>query len=219
MSAQRSNPEPPAGARLYLITPPIEDAAAFAAGLGAALAGGPVAAVLLRLVPGDERTLINRVKALAPIVQDHGVALLLDGTPDLVARSGTDGAHLGGIEALQAALPTLKPARIAGTGGLTTRHDAMVAAESGADYVMFGEPDADGHSPSFEAVEERIAWWAEVFEAPCVGYANTLDECTRLAAAGADFVAVNDMIWSDSRGPAAAVADLVRCVGSAEPVE
>jgi thiamine-phosphate pyrophosphorylase len=174
--------------------------------------------VLLRLSPGDERTLTDRVKALAPLVQDHGVALLLDGAPDLVAGSGADGAHLTGIDALPAAVPALKPARIAGVGGLVTRHDAMMAAETGADYVMFGEPDAQDRSPAFEAVEERIAWWAEVFEAPCVGYAKTLDECARLAAAGADFVAVSDMIWSDSRGPAAAIADVAHCVGSAEPV-
>jgi thiamine-phosphate pyrophosphorylase len=219
MSAQSSRSAPSATARLYLITPPVDDPTAFAPGLGAALAGTDVAAILLRLAPGDERTQINRVKTLAPLVQDRGVALLLDGAPDLVARAGADGAHLANVETLQTALPSLKPARIAGVGGLTTRHDAMVAAEAGADYVMFGEPDAQGHSPSFEAVEERIAWWAEVFEAPCVGYVKNLDECLRLAAAGADFVAVNDMIWSDSRGPAAAIAELARCMDSAEPVE
>ena len=38
----------------------------------------------------------------------------------------------------------LKPERIVGVGGLATRHDAMLAAEQGADYVMFGEPDQVG---------------------------------------------------------------------------
>ena len=40
----------------------------------------------------------------------------------------------------------------------------MLAAEAGADYVMFGEPDENGARPAFAAVEERVAWWAEVFE-------------------------------------------------------
>ena len=52
----------------------------------------------------------------------------------------------------------------------------MLAGERGADYVMFGEPDADGQRPSFEAIIERIEWWAEVFDVPCVGFAATLDE-------------------------------------------
>lgn len=219
MSAQSTPATPAPAPRLYLVTPSIEDAEAFAADLAAALATAEVAAVLLRLKPSDERSLINRVKVLAPVVQDRGAALLLDNLPDLVARSGADGAHMTGIEALRPALPTLKPARIAGAGGLITRHDAMEAAEIGSDYVMFGEPDADGQRPAFDAVEERLAWWAEVFEPPCVGYATTLDECRRIAAAGADFVAVNDMIWSDSRGPGAAVAAVAACMGSSEPVE
>ena len=33
----------------------------------------------------------------------------------------------------------------------------MFAAERGADYVMFGEPDADGKRPAFPAIEERVA--------------------------------------------------------------
>ena len=90
-----------------------------------------------------------------------------------------------------AAIESLKPARIAGCGGLRTRHDAMVAAERGADYVMFGEP-ADDRRLAFDAIIERIGWWAEVFQIPCVGFAASLDEVEPLAAAGADFVAIGD---------------------------
>src|ERR1700704_6299966 len=88
----------------------------------------------------------------------------------------------------------LQPQRIAGCGGLITRHDAMLAAEVGADYVLFGEPDQDGHRPAFEAVAERVTWWAEIFEPPCVAFAATLAEVNGLAAAGADFIAVGACI-------------------------
>ena len=70
--------------RLYLVTPPAGDPAGLAVALAAALAAGDVAAVLLRLPEADERTLITQIKALAPLVQDKGAALLLDGQPDLV---------------------------------------------------------------------------------------------------------------------------------------
>ena len=90
--------------RLYLVTPPLGDTAAFARELPAALAAGDVAAVLLRLAEADERTLINRAKEIAAIVQPREIALLLDGHPEIVARAGADGAHLTGIEALNAAL-------------------------------------------------------------------------------------------------------------------
>jgi thiamine-phosphate pyrophosphorylase len=201
--------------RLYLCTPQLGDTAAFARDIGAvldavsdaALPAGDIAAVLLRLDEADERTLLNRAKAVAAAVQRHDIALLLDGHPALAARSGADGAHLAPIDALTAALPTLKPDRIAGAGGLRSRHDAMLAGEAGADYVMFGEPDRRGGRPPFDAIEERLAWWSELFEAPCVGYAASLDEVTPLAQAGADFVALGDWIWTQSAAPAAVIAD------------
>jgi len=183
--------------RLYLVTPPLGDAGAVADALAAALNATDIAAVLLRFADSDERRLIKRIEALRILIQSNGAALLLDGYPDLVARTQADGAHLSGVEAFTAATPALKPQYIAGCGGLTTRHDAMLAGEAGADYVMFGEPDRDGHRPRFEAVLERVAWWAETLTIPCVGYAQSLDEVEALAGAGADFVAIGEPLWLD----------------------
>jgi thiamine-phosphate pyrophosphorylase len=214
----RENPTEPRrpAARLYLVTP--QDPAGLAERLAEALDAADVAAVLLRLPQGEERARIDHAKALAPTVQNKGAALLLDGHADLAVRAGADGVHLGGVEALTAALPMLKPAHIAGCGRLTTRHDAMLAGEAGADYVMFGEPDATGCRPSFNAVAERVAWWAELFEIPCVGFAASLDEVEPLAAAGADFVAVGECIFADQRGDAAAVADAAQRLAVAETI-
>jgi thiamine-phosphate pyrophosphorylase len=194
--------------RLYLATPVVDDPSALAAHLPGLLAAADVAAVLLRLKPADPRGMVSRIKALAPAVQNGGAALLIEGIAELVARSGADGAHLAGIEAMRDALPTLKPDRIIGVGGLTTRHDSMAAGEAGADYVLFGEPDARGQRPSVEAIAERLQWWAELFEPPCVGFAATIAEAGEFAAAGADFILVGDVIWADPRGAAAALMDV-----------
>ena len=191
--------------RLYLLTPPLGDPAEFARDLDAALEAGDIAAVLLRLDDGDERSLISRARAIGAIVQRRDIALLLDGHPEIAARAGADGAHLSGTEALTAAIGALKPDRIAGAGGLRSRDDAMLAGKSGADYVMFGEPDRRGNRASFEAILERVEWWAEVFEPPCVGYAASLDEVALLAQAGADFVALGDWIWTHPTGPVEAI--------------
>jgi thiamine-phosphate pyrophosphorylase len=206
---QTSGPRRPIP-RLYLVTSEVADPDGHAVALAQAMGAADVAAVLVRLAGDDERNLINRAKVLAPVIQGSGAAFLLDGHPDLVARAGADGAHLEGIDAFSAAARALQPERIAGCGGLNTRHDAMLAGEAGADYVLFGELDRAGWRPSFEAVEERVAWWAEVFEIPCVGYASTLAEIDRLVQAGADFVAAGDCIFDDPRGPAVAAADAAR---------
>src|SRR6476646_8870916 len=206
LAARPASPRPVP--RLYLATPEVDDASPWLASLPGLLRAADVAAVLLRLKLSDQRTMIARIKTLAPAIQDRGAALLLDGHVELVARAGADGAHLTGIAALEEALPSLKPDRIAGVGGLTTRHDSMAAGELGADYLLFGEPDALKQRPSMAAIAERLQWWAELFEPPCVGYAASREEASEFAAAGADFVMVGDLIWNDRRGAAAALTEI-----------
>ena len=192
--------------RLYLVTPAISDPAAFAGALEHALGAADIAAVLLRLAETGERTLTERTKQIAAAVQPRDVALVVDNRPEIVARAGADGAHLSGVDKFAAALALLKPERIAGAGGLRSRHDAMLAGEAGADYVMFGEPDRNGRRPSFEELQDRLSWWADLFEIPCVAYAAGREEVAPLVRTGADFIALGDWIWSAPEGAAKAVA-------------
>lgn len=199
-------------ARLYLVSPSIADPEAFAGPLAQACTGGEIAAVLLRLEPGDERTLVNRVKALAPIAQERGAAVLVAGGGEadlatIAARGGADGAHILGKATLVKELRArFKDERILGVGGLRSRDDAMNAGEAGADYLLFGEPRPDGSLPSLDQVAERAAWWAEIFETPCVAFAPSLDAVPLLAGTGAEFIALGDVVWTHPDGPAAAVA-------------
>src|SRR5438477_3162440 len=110
LRANRIEPRRPSP-RLYVMAPQVADPAGVADTLTAVLAAAEVAAVLLRLTATDERTLINHVKALAPLVQSQGAALLLDGHLEIVARAGADGTHASGLSACEEALPVLKPAR------------------------------------------------------------------------------------------------------------
>ena len=211
-----AKPVPPRPApRLYLATPELDDPSRLVAELPGLLAAADVAAVLVRLKQTDQRTMISRIKALAQVVQDAGAALLLDDYVELAARGGADGAHLSGIAALEEALPSLRPDRIAGVGGLATRHDSMAAGELGADYVLFGEPNAQGERPSVEAIAERLQWWDELFEPPCVGFAASREEAVEFAAAGADFVLVGDFIWADPRGAQAALLETEEAIKQA----
>jgi thiamine-phosphate pyrophosphorylase len=189
-------------ARLYLLTPALNaaDLAAFAPRFAEALAAGDVASALVRLAPGAEARRI--VAALLEIAAARDVALLIEHDARLAARLGVDGVHVGNGQVAEA-VESLKSQRIVGAGGLKLRDDAMSAGEAGADYVMFGEP---GVLPSFEATLERVSWWAEIFEAPCVGYAASLDEVAPLADAGADFIALDGAVWEASAAEAVRAA-------------
>jgi thiamine-phosphate pyrophosphorylase len=216
MASKGNRTERRPAVRLYLTAPPVAEPFGPAGALAAALREADVAAVLVRLQEAEEQTLIEQVKLLAPMVQGRGAALLLERGADIVIPSGADGAHCTGVDQLRNALAALKPDRIVGCGGLASRHDAMVAGEAGADYVMFGEPSQLRPRPRFESIVERIAWWADLFELPCVGYAATAEEVAPLAAAGADFVALGEWIFAPTPGPAKAVADAAREIAAAE---
>jgi thiamine-phosphate pyrophosphorylase len=98
----------------------------------------------------------------------------------------------------------------------------MTAGEMGADYVMFGEPHGGAQTrglASLVSLTERVVWWAEIFETPCVAYADTIAAAGPLAEAGADFIALGDAIWGSSSRTAAVreAHGLVASVGMATP--
>jgi thiamine-phosphate pyrophosphorylase len=215
MSPDQSNAP---SARLILMTPPIREPGAVTDLLTLAFAMGGIASVIARFLPASEAELSARARALLPRVQEQNAAFLLQDQARLAAAIGADGAHLSSVGTFRDSLPLLKPALIAGAGGLATKHDAMLAGEQGADYVMFGEPDAAGKRPSREAIGERVAWWAEIFEIPCVAYAETIDDVSALAGAGADFVALADACWCDPGLVKTALAEAFARISAPERV-
>lgn len=195
----RNQDIPPA--QLFLVTPQVSDGVVFADEIATVLDAGVAASVLLRLSVADDATAKQIVKTLAPIVQKRGAALLVEGWPTIVARAGADGIHcIDQKSGLREALESFKPERIVGVGGVRSKHDAMMLAESGADYVMIGEPGRDGRIPPLDSVIERTGWWAELFEVPCVAFAPDLASIPLLAEAGADFVAVGDAVFAHDKG-------------------
>lgn len=196
--------------QLYLATPPLVDGREFLPALNGALSAGEVASLLIRFAVEDPRKQEEIVRALAPVAQEKGVAVLVDGSATVALRAKADGAHIEGAGAeLTEAVEKLSPKYIVGAGGLDSRDDAMRAGEAGVDYVLFEGDD-------LEALTERVGWWAELFNTPCVARAARLEDVRPLAEAGADFVMLDDAVWLEPRGPAAAVAEALAILQGAK---
>ena len=93
----------------------------------------------------------------------------------------------------------------------------MQAGELGVDYVMFGEADEEGETPTPELVAEFASWWAEIFEVPCVALAETEAAVATLAATGAEFVALGEWVFAEPDRVAERVALAARVVAEASP--
>jgi thiamine-phosphate pyrophosphorylase len=200
--------------RLYLITPPrLDDLAGFGHVLAHALDAGDVAALQIRLKDVDEAIVAAAADVLMPIAQARDVAVILNDRPDLAAKLGCDGVHVGQDDSSYAEARRLVGRdRIVGVTCHDSRHLAMEAAEAGADYVAFGAffPTAT-KDPKARAELEILTIWQETMETPCVAIGGITAENARLVAkAGADFVAVCAGVWSYGDGPAAAVQALSR---------
>jgi thiamine-phosphate pyrophosphorylase len=205
--------------RLYLVTPPELDPARFAAELEAALGAGDVACLQLRLKGVDDDAIRAATCALMPIAHRHDVAFLINDRPDLAAELGADGVHIGQEDVAYAeARRLVGPDRIVGVTCHDSRHLAMVAAESGADYVAFGAFfPTDTKEAKTRAEPEILAWWSELMEVPCVAIGGiTVENCAPLVAAGADFLAVSAGVWAYADGPAAAVRAFNAAIARAE---
>jgi thiamine-phosphate pyrophosphorylase len=199
----------PLACRLYLITPPrLGDLGAFSRVLAEALDAGDVAALQIRLKDVPDAAIAAAVAELAPIAVSRGVAVILNDRPDLAAKLGCDGVHIGQEDA-----PYAEARRIMGQNAMigVTCHDnrdlAWDAAEAGADYVAFGAFfDTTTKQASTRADPEILSVWQETMVTPCVAIGGiTAQNCRVLVAAGADFLAVSAGVWSYADGPAAAV--------------
>lgn len=210
-------PRPPCA--LYLITPPaIPDLSAFAETLGKALDAGPVAALQIRLKDVSDDTVLGAVETLKPVAQARGVAVILNDRPDLAARSGCDGVHVGRSDASYAeARRTMGPNAMIGVTCHDSRELAMDAAEAGADYVAFGaffptSTKETTHRPEIDI----LTIWQETVETPCVAIGGiTAQNAGDLARAGADFVAVSAAVWGHPDGAAAAVREFDQVLAAA----
>lgn len=225
---ERSDAEAPdertPACRLYLVTPNELftgglDLETFAGQLDAALGGGDVACVQLRLKDVDDDSLLRAARRLAPIVQQRDVAFLVNDRPDIAAACGADGVHVGQDDASYAEARRVVGAdAIVGVTCHDSRHLAMVAAEAGADYVAFGAffPTTTKERPKGHPGPEILAWWSELMTTPCVAIGGiTAQNCAPLVAAGADFIAVASAAWRHPQGPAAGVAALNQAIGAA----
>lgn len=208
--------EPPTGCGLYAVLEADDGAGER---LAAALARADLSAVLI--APALRQTLRSEeAKPLLQQARQAGVTALVLDDVELARTLGADGVHLAGRDnpeaAYRAAREALGEAPVLGVEAGISRHAAMMLAEGGADYVGFGAPpNLKDRDKARVRRGDMVAWWAPIFEVPCVAFdVETGEEAAALAADGADFVAVTLAAGLAGRAAADLLADIARSLGA-----
>ena len=220
MARTSSSPEACArvtGCRLYLVTPPALEPAAFRDLLADALDAGDVGAVQLRLKNASDDAVRRAIDLLRPVAQSREVAFILNDRPDLARAHGCDGAHVGAEDMPGAEARALLGDLQLGISCYNSRDAAMLAGEAGADYVAFGAffPSSTKDT-DIRADPDLLRWWSEIMELPVVAIGGiTPANCAPLVQAGADFLAVVSAVWNHPDGPGAGVRAMNEAIAAA----
>jgi thiamine-phosphate pyrophosphorylase len=197
------------GCRLYLITPPQLDAPEdFAKKLPAVIEAGDVACVQLRLKGSNDDQVLKTVDLLLTICEQTDTALILNDRPDLAAKSGCDGVHIGPEDMPYSEARAIMGDEAAiGVSCGASRHLAMTLADKGADYVAFGAFfETQTKENTSTATTELLEIWSQTTNVPVVAIGGiTPENCGPLVTAGADFLAVSAGVWNHPDGPKTAV--------------
>jgi len=177
--------------RYFLMAPATGDYFACAK---AACAAGDCASIVV-----NEQITIEQVRGL----QELGLAVLIaDCEPRIVSRLKADGLHLTKAEHnlldLRMSLP--KDAMIGLDCG-TSRHNAMEAAEQGADYVGF-------HQKAQTTGEPLVKWWNELAEIPAVPLDVVSPAEAIILAKHADFIRPSDEMWQSAEAATQIIMEL-----------
>ena len=192
--------------RINLITPALVDVEAFLPTLAAALDAAPIACLRIRMGEPSEDALRRAADLIRPVAHDRDVAVTLTDHFLIAPAHGLDGVHLSDARlSIRDARKSVGDDGIVGVFAGTSRHDGMNAAEAGADYVAFGPVAETALGDGKVAGPELFTWWAEMIETPVVAEGGVTEAQIAGLAPHADFVSLDEAIWTAAEGPAEAI--------------
>jgi len=181
---------------IYLITPPITNLEKFLEKLQKVIEKNKISCVRLRLLSTKDKEIIETTLLVKKLLDKWNIPLLIENHYKIVTQLGLHGVHLtDGGHSIAKVRQELGSDYIIGVFCGHSKHQAIIAAENGADYVSIGPLAETKFGNEEKASIETFEWWSEVIEIPIVAEGN-LDQITVKALLKySDFIAIGNEIW------------------------
>jgi thiamine-phosphate pyrophosphorylase len=176
--------------RLFLVAPDQISRDLLVTCAAAATAAGDCASILVpaHITAPD----VIKLQAL------HLAVIIRDCEPGMVRNLKADGIQISRSAPVKQLRSTLATENI-GVFAATSRHVAMEAAESGADYIAFSQN-------SQNAGEPLLSWWRDIFEIPAVAFDPVdANELATLLTQNPDFIRPSDEMWRSAESASAVI--------------
>ena len=190
--------------QVYLVTPKDFELSKFSDQLDALLDRHEVACLRLAMNTLVETEIARAADSLRNICHAHDVPIVIESHIMMVERLGLDGVHLtDGARSVRKTRDLLGKTPIIGSFCGTSKHDALTACESGADYVSFGPIQGASLGDGNVADFDLFAWWSEMIEVPVVAEGGLSLQMIEKLREVTDFIGLQDEIWRANNSMAA----------------
>lgn len=185
---------------LYAVTPDEQDTDVLLAKVEAALLGG-INILQYRNKQANHKLLTQQAQAILPLCRQYNVPLIINDSVKLCLALDADGVHIGAEDGNLSEVRTrLGPNKILGASCYNRFELALVAQQSGADYVAFGACFASKTKPNAPIASLDLFKLAQAqLHIPAVAIGGIiLSNALQAIDAGASAIAVINAIFNNS---------------------
>ena len=162
---------------------------------------GGCGAFQLRLKNQTTKYIMEAAKKLLPICHDYGVPFIINDFWELARDLDIDGIHIGQDDAnINDLRKEFSDQKIIGVSCQNSKHNAIIAAENGANYVSFGAFfSTSTKKDTVKADFDILNWWKNTTNIPvaAIGGIN-YNNIKGVLSCKPDFICLVSAIWEDS---------------------
>ncbi|MEO1398578.1 MAG: thiamine phosphate synthase [Pseudomonadota bacterium] len=161
------------------------------------LEAGDFASVVFYAGDLEQTRMQELLEPVAKVLQQSGVAVLVDGDTRTAGRIGADGLQINAEAHLLESIKQQHGSQMmVGVTNVKGRHNALLLGEGEPDYIMFGKPGADTRPDPHAKNLELGEWWSAIVEIPCIVLGGSVVESVvPVAKAGVEFVGLETAIF------------------------